>query len=113
MNYLVLRKWRNYEWRLYSDNSKFEGQIIYKGHKMGLDNNLLLEVIETKIMNNNSFELLKYDEGDLKVSSKRTWIKTDRDKLLKTLMESWKSALNKLEIEDVKCKKIIITKLFL
>lgn len=112
MNYLVLRKWRNYEWRLYPENSKFEGQVIYKGHKMGVDNNLLLEVIETKIMNNNSFELLKYDEGDLKVSSKRTWIKTDRDKLLKKLMESWESALNKLEIEDMKFKKIIVTKLF-
>ena len=50
MNYLVLRKWRNYEWRLYPDDSKFEGQVIYRGHKMGVDNNLLLEILDIKTL---------------------------------------------------------------
>jgi hypothetical protein len=113
MNYLVLRKWRNYEWRLYPDDSKFEGQVIYRGHKMGVDNNLLLEIIEIKIMNNNLFEVLKYDEGDLNNLRKRVFMKADKNNLLKVLLDSWDSALNKFETEVGKSKKIVIKKLFI
>jgi hypothetical protein len=112
MNYLVLRKWRNYEWRLYPDDSKFEGQVIYRGHKMGVDNNLLLEILDIKMVNNNLFEILKYDEGDLNNLRKKVFIKTDKNDLVKTLLESWNSALNKFENQNSNSKRIIVTKFF-
>jgi hypothetical protein len=113
MKYLVLKKWRNFEWRLYPENSICEGQVIYKGHKMGIDSNLLLETIDLKVNNANTFEILNYNEGVLHENRKKVWIKTDKNKLVKTLNDSWNSALEKLESENGKLKKIIITKIFL
>lgn len=112
MSYLTLKKWRNYEWRLYPDNSKIEGQILYRGHKMGVDSNTLLEILDVKTTNNNEFEILKYNEGDLNDNRKKVWIKTNKSGLLKTLIDCWDSALNKLESVNAISKKIVITKLF-
>lgn len=113
MGYLVLKKWRNYEWRLYPENSDIEGEIIYKGHKFGLENSILSEILEIKVINKNNFEILKYDESDTSNFLKKKWIKTNKDNFMKDIFHSWNTALAKLGSENQNFKKIIITKIFI
>jgi hypothetical protein len=115
MEYLTLKKWRNYEWRLYPEDSQTEGEVIYKGHKLGLESNLILQIIETRTINKNSFHFFRYDKD---LSNKNTldkgdWIKTDEKDFLKNLLDSWSSALNKLESDNKKFRKVVVTKLFI
>ena len=113
MNYLVLKKWRNYEWRLYPENSEVVGDIIYKGHKLGIEDKVLLEILDTKKINNNSLDILNYEESDITDILKKNWIRSEKGELSKKIFESWNSALNKLSVQNEKIKKVIVTKLFL
>jgi hypothetical protein len=100
--YLSTKKLKNREFRVYPENAKIEGQVIYSGHKMGIDDKILPQIINIKIASEkNTYRLFRYDDDK--------WIDAHSTNLLPKLLESWDSILNTLESKCGKFKKVTIT----
>jgi hypothetical protein len=102
MNYLILRKARGREFRVYPESQKAEGEILYTGHKNGLADSLLIDLIDIKTgRERGKCVILKYDEN--------VYIDANSSNMLKTVLESWDSALAVLEKKSGKFRKVTIT----
>jgi hypothetical protein len=112
MNYLVFKSDFRREFRLYIDGNEVEGQIIYKGHKLGVEVNLLSQLIDFRIeRSTNKISFLQYDkitEG-VTLLDKNIWKISIQDSFDKNILESWDSLLRASEKKFGKFRKILIT----
>ena len=113
MNYIISKSGGRSEYRIYKDGDDFEGYPIYNGHKLGVENNLLAEVLDYRIdRGTGKIHFLKYDKVvtepnhlDLKM-----WEIGRGESMQKNLLDSWIS-LNQVMREKLgEYRKIIITK---
>jgi hypothetical protein len=112
MSYLVFKNDSRREFRLYVDGSEYEGQIIYKGHKLSLEANLLSQLIDYRIeRSTNKVFYLQYDKITEGVShlDKNIWKTSTSESFEKSIMDSWESMQRALEIKVGKFRKILIT----
>ena len=115
MNYIVSKSDARFEYRVYIDNDdNKEGRVIYKGHKLGIDENILLEVIDYRIeKSTGNLFFLKYDQinENIDFKNKNIWNTGRVDSINLNLLESWDSLIRKLKIDNGDYRKIIITKI--
>ena len=112
--YLISKKCPQFEYRIYIDNNdKIDGQIIYKGHKLGVESNVLNEILEYKIeKSSNTIFFLKYDKiiDTVDHKNKDIWESGTSESMSKLLLNSWTTLSKSMVNKFGEFRKIIITK---
>jgi len=112
MNYVVFKNVVRKQYRIYTDVSDYEGNIIYKGHKLGLELNSLSQLIDYRIeKTSNRVSVLMYDKikENVSVLDASIWKIGSSENLGKLILESWESVQIALESKCGKFRKILIT----
>lgn len=113
MNYIVSKTNTREEYRVYIDCENTEGSLIYKGHKLGLESNLLLEILDFRLeKSSNRIHFLNYEkvEDEITTQNSKIWIIGRRESLDRNLLDSWMSLNKKLRLQYGDFRKVIITK---
>jgi hypothetical protein len=113
MNYIITKQTPRNEWRIYLDDESYDGKVIYKGHKLGIDTITLMEFLEYRQERSTGKVLfLDYekveDTPDHKVQEQ--WIVGTSNNIESILEKSWESLLNMLKEKKGNFRKISITK---
>lgn len=112
--YLVSKHGPRYEYRIYIDNDEpTEGNIIYRGHKLGIDDKILQEILDYRIeKSTNKVLYLKYDKiiGEINHKNQDIWENGKIESLYKNLLDSWMSLSKTMRSKFGDYRKIIITK---
>lgn len=112
MNYIVFKNTGRKQYRIYIDGSEYDGDLIYKGHKLGVELNLLSLLIDFRLeKSSGKVSVLKYDkvEGDISMLDKNIWRIGGSESFNSLIKESWDSMQNALEMKFGKFRKILIT----
>lgn len=116
MSFIISKSGPRIEYRVYSDiniDTNTES-VIYKGHKLGVDYNLLMEIMEYKIEKSTGNMLfLKYDKSDgipLNTLDMSMWETGSTKSINRNLMDSWESLCKKIEMKMGSFRKILITR---
>lgn len=112
MNYLISKSDNRKEIRVYPEGVEFEGDIIYKGHKLGVEIDLLSKIIDFRTERaSNRILFLKYDKITDKVilSDRDIWKISSTESFEKEIMNSWDLIKELLEKKVGKFRKILIT----
>lgn len=112
MNYIVFKTTGRKEYRIYLESAESEGDIIYKGHKLGVELNLLSKLIDYRIeKSSNRILVLKYDKvvDTVSVLDTNIWKIGTSESLDKLISESWESLQKVMENKFGKFRKILIT----
>lgn len=105
MGYIVTKFTPRYECRIYVEGSDFEGDLIYRGHKLGLEKEILSEILDYRIeRSNKNIYLLDYNKSE-------QWLSGRAEDLDSLLQKSWQSLQDKMTHEFGNFRKIIITKI--
>ena len=113
MNYTITKQTQRNEWRIYVDDDNYEGKIIYKGHKLGINTSMLMEFLEFRQERSSGkmlfldYEKVK-DEPDHKDMGQ--WIVGTSNNIESILERSWESLLTMLKEKNGNFRKISITK---
>jgi hypothetical protein len=111
--YLVSKSDNRTQYRIYLENSEIEGRIVYKGHKLGVDSNLLSEILDYRFeKSSNKIHFLKYDkvDGEPDYRNSDIWIIGRNESIQKNLLDSWISLNQSMREKFGDYRKIIITK---
>ena len=106
MNYITTKYDNIYEYRIYF-NGDYDGMVIYKGDKRGVETELLFDIIDYRIdRSTNKVFVLRYDKIKSKISrlDDSLWQKITPSLLPMYLRETWDSLVSSLP------RKIIISK---
>lgn len=112
MSYIVLKSDNRNEIRLYPESNEFEGTIVYKGHKLGVELNLLSQIIDFRYeKSSNRMLFLKYDKIKEKISllDRDIWVTSSSESFDKEIINSWETAQSAMENKVGKFRKILIT----
>lgn len=113
MDYIVSKDGPRLQYRIYIDGKETDGKLVYKGHKLGVDENTLSEILDYRIeRSTNKIHFLKYDkiEDSPDYLDLNQWKIGRIDSMNIGLLESWMSLNNKMQEKFGKFRKIIITK---
>lgn len=104
LNFIIIKKDSRFEYRLYLEDSvDVQGRVIYKGHKLGVNENILSQILEYRLeRSTNKLYLLDYD-------SLSNWFITTKSNAVLGLNKSYESLQSKAEKQFGKFRKIIIT----
>ena len=104
LNFITIKKDTRFEYRLYTENSEnIEGKVLYKGHKLGIDESLLSQILEYKLeRTTNKLYVLDYESND-------TWFVTTKFQPILAMNKSYESLQSKAEKLFGKHRKIVIT----
>jgi len=105
LNFITIKKDIRFEYRFYLENSEnVEGQIIYKGHKLAINDRLLSNILEFKIeRTTNRIYIFDYTSED-------KWFVSSTSDTLRSINQSYDSLQQKAEKQFGKFRKIIITR---
>jgi hypothetical protein len=108
--YVISKTESRTEFRIYTENSKnIEGKIIFQGHKLSVENNLLEQIIEIKIdRGSGSIYTPDYQKPNDTIDLKG-WFSGRGDSLQKNLQKSWETLKQKIEKELGGFRKITVT----
>ena len=112
MNYVVFKTAGIKEYRIYVESAEHDGIIIYKGHKLGVELNLLSQLIDFRVeKTSNRISVLNYEKITDKVNTfdKNQWLVGNSDNFANLLIQSWESIQKTLENKCGKFRKILIT----
>jgi tRNA U34 5-carboxymethylaminomethyl modifying enzyme MnmG/GidA len=113
MNYTITKQTSRNEWRIYLDQEKIDGKVIYQGHRLGIETKHLHEFLEFRQEKSSGkvllldYEKLK-DEPDHK--DMNMWIVGNNANIDTIVEKSWESLLNRLKKDNTNFRKIAITK---
>lgn len=104
LNYITLKKDQRFELRYYPEISdNIEGKIIYKGHKLGLNEKLLTYILDYKLERfSNKIYLRNYLTDD-------KWFSGTTNDTLKIIDKSYESLQDLTEQTFGKFRKVTIT----
>jgi hypothetical protein len=105
LNFITTKKDQRFEYRYYIESSEnIEGVVIYKGHKLGLNDDILANILDYRIERmGNKIYLLDYNSNGNWFSTTITDTKTVLDK-------SYESLQQKAENRFGKFRKIVVTR---
>lgn len=112
MDYIVFKNTGRKQYRVYVDGMEYEGDLIYKGHKLGVELNLLSALIDFRLEKiSGSITVLRYDKvkDDISMLDKNIWKVGNSESFESLIKESWESMQNALESKFGKFRKILIT----
>lgn len=103
---LQIKKDNRFTYYLYTENhQEIEGQVIYKGHKLGLESQFLNQILEFKIEKARDRIYIKdYTSDD-------DWFISSSRNLITTIEKSYETLQTKAEKEFGKFRKVIITRI--
>lgn len=114
MGYVKSKSLGRSEYRVYVDDGQdVDGIVIFKGHKLEPEYNLLSEILDYRIeKSNNRVYFLKYDKmtDDPDFMKSDMWSIGREESVRKNLLDSWISLNQKMRSEFGDYRKIIITK---
>ena len=113
MNYTITKQTPRNEWRIYLDDESYDGKIIYKGHKLGINTETLMEFLEyRKERSSGKILFLDYEKVQNTPDHKDSeqWIVGTTNNIEPILEKSWESLLNMLKEKKGNFRKISITK---
>jgi hypothetical protein len=114
MNYLVTKSTTRNQYRIYiDDQTDKEGSIIYKGHKLGVEEDILGEILDIRVeRSGGNFIVLNYNKVETEPdhTDMKMWIIGRSESLKNKLFESYESLQNKMKSKFGEFRKIIITK---
>jgi|688.fasta_scaffold621683_1 hypothetical protein len=104
LNYITTKRDARFEWRFYIEpNDNVEGRIIYKGHKLGVGNDVLSNMIEYKQeRTTNRIYLMDYE-------NQGRWFVTNDGGLIETLSESYDTLQRIAQEKFGKFRKVVIS----
>jgi hypothetical protein len=117
MDYYVTKQDSRNEWRIYlNDEVSTKDQILYRGHKLGLEPKDMINFLEyRKEKSTGKFFLLNYeilkDTPDTTDSS--MWFVGVENTIDRMVIDSWKSLEKKIANDGKKFRKITITKAYI
>jgi hypothetical protein len=105
LNFITIKKDARFEYRLYTETQEqIEGQILYKGHKLGVDQALLSNILMFKSeRNSNNYYIYDYLSDDM-------WFKCNSSDVLLAINKSYETLQSKAENQFGKFRKVIITR---
>jgi hypothetical protein len=105
LNYITTKKDQRCEYRLYTDiNQEVEGVIIYRGHKLGVNENVLSNILDYKLeRTSNRIYIFDYNSED-------KWFMSSTSDTLRAINQSYDSLQQRAEKLLGKFRKIIITR---
>lgn len=113
MNYVILKNIGFKQYRVYVEHPEPEGKILYKGHKLGVNPELISQLIEYRyVANKSNILVLKYDriiDNKVNILDKNTWEPGTSVNFEKMIWDSWLSLLRALELKNGNFRKILIT----
>jgi hypothetical protein len=112
MNYVLLKSQKNKEIRIYTEKTLYEGVVIYKGHKLSLEKEMLISILEYRESScKTKLSFLKYDNAINGISpiDRSMWITANSESFDKEISESWNSVKKVLEDRVGQFRKILIT----
>ena len=116
MSYLISKSNPREEYRVYLDGENIEGTQISKGHKLGLETGLLLEILEYRIeKSTNKIHFLNYDkvEESIDTLNSKLWTIGKKESLQKNLLDSWISLNRKMRMQFGDFRKVVVTKVYI
>jgi hypothetical protein len=115
--YLVSKSGPKCEYRIYIDNNEpVDGHEIYKGHKLGVEDSLLYEILDFRIeKSTNKILFLKYDKiiNEIDHKDSTLWEDGKMESISKNLLDSWISLCRSMREKFGDFRKIIITKVYI
>ena len=111
--YWITKSQLKVEYRVYIDESLIDGNIIYNGHKLAVETNLLLEIIDYRIeKSTNKIYFLNYTNVDFPPNhiELSLWDVGKQESIDRNLFESWMSLISKIKNNIGNFRKIIVTK---
>lgn len=103
LNFITTKKNPKNEFRFYLDTQDYEGRVIYKGHKLGIDQSLLSQILDYRMeRSTNKIYLMDYETED-------NWFSGSNSNLNSILEQSYDSLQRKAEKKFGKFRKILIT----
>ncbi len=117
MDYYVTKQDSRNEWRIYfNDQVSTEDQILYRGHKLGLEPTDMIKFLEYRQeRSTGKVFLLNYvmlkDRPDTTDSS--MWFVGIETMLEKMINDSWESLEKKISNDGNKFRKITVTKAYI
>ena len=113
MDYIITKQTPRNEWRIYIDSDIKDEFVVYKGHKLGVETNILMEFLEyRRERTTNRIYFLNYQKIE-KISDSKDmtkWIQGTVDNPERALVESWNSLQSKLKEKKPDFRKILITR---
>ena len=105
MNFITIKKDVRFEYRLYPETQEvIEGQVLYRGHKLGVDQKLLSNILLFKSeRNTNNMYIYDY-------TSENRWFKCNSSDVLLAINKSYETLQTKAEHQFGKFRKVIITR---
>ncbi len=113
MNYIVTKQTPRNEWRIYLDEEVTDQDIIYKGHKLGIETKHLVEFLEyRRERSSGKVFFLNYEnlKGEPDTKDMGMWISGTENSLDKIVDQSWSSLQNKLKDKKTNFRKITVTR---
>jgi len=114
---LVLKTTPRNEFRVYAESEEIpEGEILYKGHRLGVPTDILQNIIEYRVeISKNKLFLLRYEkieEGSMAdVRNIDIWKPARVDHMEKELLESWSQINRNMREKIGSFTKIVILKI--
>lgn len=104
LNYIITKREPRFEWRFYVEPTiGVEGRVIYKGHKLGVNAEILSKMIELKReRTSDKFYLMDYE-------SNNKWLTTNTSGLFEALSESYDSLQRLAQQKFGKFRKVTIS----
>ena len=105
LNFITIKKDPRFEYRFYLEGEEnVDGKIIYRGHKLGVDESLLLNLLDYKVeRTTNKIYLKDYQFED-------QWFAGNNSNSIRVIQKSYESLQNKAEQQFGKFRKIVITR---
>jgi len=105
LNFITTKSDKRHEWRIYTDiDTEIDGAIIYKGHKLGVTEDILLNILELKLeRNSDRIHIRDYENNN-------NWFVGNRTNPYDALNKSYYSLQKRIEDEIGKFKKVTITR---
>jgi hypothetical protein len=116
MGYIILRTDNKQEIRLYKDGVDFEGDVIFKGHRLAIETNSLSKILDFRIeRSSGKIFFLKYDKitNGIDFLDNKIWLVANSTTYEKNLKESWESAQKALELKCGNFRKILIAVVYI
>ena len=105
LNFITIKKDTRFEYRFYLEGEQnIDGKIIYRGHKLGVNESLLSNLLDYKLeRTTNRIYLKDYEFED-------QWFVSNNSNSIRVLQQSYESLQSKAEKEFGKFRKIVITR---
>ena len=116
--YVTTKSTPRKEWRVYVDRpeTELEGEILYRGHRMGVTTELLVEILESKVdVSKSTIYILRYEKMEAGVTADvrnlQIWKPVRQEHVNTELMDTWLNISDGMRKQFGNHNKIIVSRI--